>query len=626
MFSSVRGSARERIDVSEFERLRAAGSVILDPRLTRPRYFDGRFLTARDLTREQTYFLTRQADLGRAGGSGVVSGLGVERGATASSVQIQPGHGITPTGELVMVPQSLTLELSDVGEIQRLDAAFGLSRIPRAPARGRTGLFVLALRPVEFTANPVASYPTVVDGARTVEDGDIIEAVAVSVIPYPDDGGRNETEDIRSRIARQIFVEGQTRGIASAVLPIAMIALDRGIVQWLDPFLVRREAGAEQGSVLGLNLVPRALREAHLLQYVRQFNDVLEQRSRGSRGLRFAASEHFLTLPAVGPMPSAAVNPADFSQIYFPAQVDVNLSVIPEDELGALIEEGLMLNPIDLTAAPEELESTSVLVLATAPRAQIASLAAQLGNLTVPLRSAAPAQLSQRRPIDVLRGLTLSRLLPPTLDVSSVADNAWRQVLSQSSSLWYVRRRNELVKSQVTGTITLVNTGDVQRELTLNNQIDALGVRTQFDTLMGRSSTLARAEIVKRLSAQAVVNSPTLLQAALSDLTASPTLDATSALTTLSRVETAGLGEGLKRMEAASTDLRTPAIATVLANSGAAIELDRASRTLAPAVLATLANEIATEAASGAEDAPARVAVLIRSRLGGIANATRTNR
>src|SRR5262245_14628677 len=105
MFNPVRGSARERIDVTEFQRLRDAGSIILDQRLIRPLYFDGRFLTARDLTREQTYFLTRQADLGRAGGSGVVTGLGVVQGPTATSVEIEPGHGITPVGELVMVPQ-----------------------------------------------------------------------------------------------------------------------------------------------------------------------------------------------------------------------------------------------------------------------------------------------------------------------------------------------------------------------------------------------------------------------------------------------------------------------------------------------------------------------------------------
>src|SRR5215218_6561845 len=58
-------------------RLQESNTLVVDDRRRRPLYFDGRFLAARDLTREQAYFLTRQADLGRAGGAGVVHGLEV---------------------------------------------------------------------------------------------------------------------------------------------------------------------------------------------------------------------------------------------------------------------------------------------------------------------------------------------------------------------------------------------------------------------------------------------------------------------------------------------------------------------------------------------------------------------
>ena len=69
-------AAREFIERNDANALLDTGSLVLDERRKRPRYFDGRFLAARDLTREQTYFLTRQADLGRAGGSGVVARSG----------------------------------------------------------------------------------------------------------------------------------------------------------------------------------------------------------------------------------------------------------------------------------------------------------------------------------------------------------------------------------------------------------------------------------------------------------------------------------------------------------------------------------------------------------------------
>src|SRR5512141_482611 len=77
----VRGSNRELIPAATAAVLRTAGALVEDARRERPRWFDGRFLAARDLVREQQYFLTREADLGRAAGSGVATGLDVTAGA-----------------------------------------------------------------------------------------------------------------------------------------------------------------------------------------------------------------------------------------------------------------------------------------------------------------------------------------------------------------------------------------------------------------------------------------------------------------------------------------------------------------------------------------------------------------
>ena len=56
--------------IDDREQLINRDVLVGDPRRWRPRWFDGRFLAASDLQGEQNYFLTRQADLGRAGGSG----------------------------------------------------------------------------------------------------------------------------------------------------------------------------------------------------------------------------------------------------------------------------------------------------------------------------------------------------------------------------------------------------------------------------------------------------------------------------------------------------------------------------------------------------------------------------
>jgi hypothetical protein len=59
------------------------------------------------------------------------------------------------------------VQLSDLPDEQNLDAQFNLASIPNTPLRTRTGAYVLALRPVEFTANPIVSYPTSIQGTRT---------------------------------------------------------------------------------------------------------------------------------------------------------------------------------------------------------------------------------------------------------------------------------------------------------------------------------------------------------------------------------------------------------------------------------------------------------------------------
>ena len=465
MFDARKGSRREVIDQDEQAQLSASNTLFVDTRRRRPKYFDGRFLTARDLTRDQTYVLTRQADLGRSMGTGVVNGLMVEEGDSATSLRIQPGLGVTPSGEIVSIPTSLRLDLADIPLAQRLNAALGLSRRPLDPARSRSGLFVLALRPVEFTANPIASYPTSITGPRSVEDGEIIEATAATLIPFPDEGDATEWGRRRSRVARQIFVERAERGLPAGVLPLAMVAIDRNIIQWLDPFLVRRELAVWQGEVLGLGLGTKALRYAQVQQYETQLQDIL--RDRGTRGQRFAAADHFLALPPVGHLPLASIDLTDFSQIYFPPEVEVELSVIPDDEVPVLLDESLSLPPIDLTLGTSEQDSTSVLILVPVDRTKLDELKARLTTVRRPFKVAAPGLVAKRLPLELLRGLRVPRLVLPQQPANNPQDSAWREAVRSAADagtglLWYVRRRNLAVATEGTGSAVSL-AGDLSR-------------------------------------------------------------------------------------------------------------------------------------------------------------------
>ena len=97
----TQGAAREQIAAADVAALRASGVLIEDPRRERPRYFDGRFLAARDLIRDQQYFLTREADLGRAAGSGeevVQPGRGAEQVTCSAGVNEEIAIGSRSDG------------------------------------------------------------------------------------------------------------------------------------------------------------------------------------------------------------------------------------------------------------------------------------------------------------------------------------------------------------------------------------------------------------------------------------------------------------------------------------------------------------------------------------------------
>jgi hypothetical protein len=492
--------APARIELTESDnvkRMLDAGTLVLDARRVRALFFNGRFLSALDLTRERDYVLQRQSDLMRAGGTGVATGLFASGASGTTTVTISSGFGVTPSGELVTLPgPDLTVDLADVPDAERLNAAFGLNAFPSNPMRNRTGLYVLALRPVEFTANPIASYPTSLQGTRSVQDGDVIEATAVTLIPFLEQGRSANAFEARARAAARIFASPEALDdLSVSALPIAMVMIDGGLITWVDSFMVRREIGAEHEDTVGLGLSPRALREAYLLQYDQHLSDLMTLTQNG----RFAASDHFLMLPPAGRMPTSAIDTRTFTQIFFPSQLDVELSIVPEDELPMLLEESMLLAPIDLTNA-DELASTSVLVLVPKPRTEVRRLEGQLQSLQRQLKAVAPGLLAQRKPIDILRGLLVQRQLTPVLDPTTAINKAWSDELTGVPFLYFVRRRHLAFKASISGVPIEVGRDEVADEAALTAWVTAVAMTTQFTAIKTAATAPAIAEIVHWLS------------------------------------------------------------------------------------------------------------------------------
>ena len=519
------------------------GPLILDGLRRRPRYFDGKFLTGADLTRDQDYVRQRQADMARAGGAGVISGLLVANRTLrqGQTLSITAGVGLTPSGDVVMLSTRRDVPLLDLPTTRQLDAALGLAEEPRVPLGRRTGLFILALRPVEFTANPIAAYPRSITGRRTVEDGDIIEASAITLIPYPDMGGAANVSEARRKVARAIF-SGQGAAMPQDALPLAMLGLDRGTVRWIDTAMVRRETGAESGVHAMFGNRPRAISEAFVLQHRAHLWDVLQDMAARPIAPVFPAASAFSLLPPVGLMPVAALRGDDFgfNQIYFPPGVDADLGFVPADEIPALVEEALALPPIDLDAPPRDLDALGVSVLIPVDRARYQRFTATLGSANLAIATNAAAAVSgASSAFDLVSDLVAKRKAAEAAATrASVSANAqaeaariqaWHACLSEAVAalpqgpggtplVWYTRRRSIAQQPRVIGTGIEVSGDDVSINAMVNANLDRLKLARRLAAINGQATPQATVRLMALLARPAVANSDILTASVISDM------------------------------------------------------------------------------------------------------------
>lgn len=593
------GSNRDQLlhlATAERERLLNQQVLVGDSRRWRPRWFDGRFLAAADLQAEQNYFLVRQSDLGRASGSGVVDGLMVSEVVSRQidRLRIAPGSGITDTGELIVLPEELLVAPTDVPEIKRLDAAFGLQVIPNEPGRNRTGLYILALRLVEWTANPIGAYPTSLTGRRTAEDGTIVEGVAVSLIPYPDTSNEESWIRRRARVAREIFAEGRDRGLDGGVLPLAMVALRGNFVEWVDPFLVRRETGAEQPAGMDFGFGARALREAHLLQYQAHLADALDAQSDQA----FTAASYFDALPPVGQFPAKALDPEKLTQRFFPAGIDVELSFVPDDELPALLEESLLLPPIDLTDSVDALDGTGVIVLVPLSRADFNRNRSALPNWDAQQPHLTSTFLQLKSRATPMQLLLAQRFRPiPAAPTADPQEEAWRQLLRnalQQPLLWYVRRRHLPISSNVAGTAVSATDVSVADPRALAAVLSSDRILAEQVARISALPSATTSQLLSNLSTRIFVARPALVKSIVASAAGDEgtTLQADTVVVKLAPTTDPNLGDGLTVLEKHDAALGRTLATDRIAETGTLVQIDKLTREVPPDKLEDYTTEL----------------------------------
>jgi hypothetical protein len=542
---------RVKQHISVLDKFEFGGSVFVDRRRSRPRWFDGRFLKAADLNRETGYFLTRQADLAVATGTGVVEGLWVSEDE-AKRIRITKGHGMTFDGERVFLPNDVSISLDNIPYSDELNVRMGLSRKPAPPDRSRSGIYIVALRPLEFTANPTASYPVDIDGKREMRDGSIIEATAVTLIPFSYPAGAAKSDQFRrARVAHQVFTENTEYQMPSSTLPLAMIEMRRGRLLWLDSYMVRRDMGSVYSDVLGFGFTPRPVRRSHFKQYDEMIQDVVDERKRAGANLRFAATDYFVSLPSAGRLPTACVDLNTFTQYYFPDSMDVEMSIIPEDEMGLLIEESMLLPPV-LLDDEVSIQTTSIMIFLPVPRNIFYSETRAIKKLPSPIRFPVKTLRSRFKPKEYLN-LFQSRLPdfkePEPRNEDALKEVAWKRLLSKEPFVWYVRRRNVSYKEEITGTAVHVMTNEHRDETDMRRYQKGLNLYDEFTYLKVRGSAAADLEMVRLLTIPKFTQSELLMRAALREFNATDKLDERHAASVSVRFANRLIGKGLDRIE-----------------------------------------------------------------------------
>lgn len=623
MPSIIKEQDRENISAAELQQSLDQGNLILDDRRRRPLWFDGRFLDAQALNQQQDYYISKHQDVAQLLGSGVISGLMVTEDATAArTLLISEGRGVTPAGKLVVIEDDLEVRLDDMAQIQAMNLKFDLSQIPNDTLNNSSGVFVLGLRPVEYTSEPITSYPTEINGERSVEDSSVFEATAITIVPFADQGASTELQERRKHIASEIFVNGSKNGQPANILPLAMFALRKGVIEWLDPFLVRRMLNTKSHELLGLGVSPRILREAFYTQYRFQLKEVETLHQQNG----FSAAEEFKYLPPAGPMPKACVNVDDFTQVYFPLGLDVELSIIPEDELYGMLEESFSLPPIDLSLTEEKAEATSIVILLAVPRHKIRALSVSLPSLIDPLKSVAADAIAGQTPIEVLTSLGLEEE-----DVAELEDaqSAWREAFQDSeASLWYTRRRSVNYKTEIVGEPVNLLRDETEVETEIQTRAQSLAILDRYNTVVNVSTLAAKSEVATLLAK--APRSNLVFRGAIRELeavtesgssssdntTTQPTpINRLNALKVKQRFAFNKMGEGISRLEAVTEGIEEERVANTLAGTRKIPELDSLANKLTESDLRVFSNQIVRTIRDNTDDQTENVARLIDEKI-----------
>jgi len=421
----------------------------IDPRLTRTNYFDGRLLTAEDLTRDQVYLDQRLRELGRILGNGVMNGLELSLDKFTGILTLQPGKALTYAGRVLELGTPLTVSLRDRALISNLNSG-------RFNTLNR-GLYAVVLRYADVGTDIAEVFPKDLGARRGQQYGVITECVQMGLVPLPFPLANQDQLQIRARLMREFLGDDSLRGLLPEdAVALGLVAIQDGAPRWLDAELLRHPVRAEAD----MDDIQADLSR----QYETLLADVRASRESGGHNGDFHAGDYFSLIPPVGTLPKAAVDPVRGYQGFFPENYKVHIAPIRQADVELIKSESLALPPIDLKNG----EPVDVVVLVPLSNLDYGHYAAALERTYDPTKRVLPQ-------IDLLR-LKLYPVRPVhALDTDAGAWQAIWDRLGDNSPL-YVRRPSRAAETSVSAIVLARGTALPEPPLVEPNPADNGGV------------------------------------------------------------------------------------------------------------------------------------------------------
>jgi hypothetical protein len=375
----------------------ALDTAFVDHGVPHVAFWNGRVLTAEDLRGEQLANQLGRNRLGRAIGSGVVSGLSVQPGPDGTTVNVAAGLAVDRNGQVAELPVDVSLSLVVPSTPAQGDGVFTVCEPIASSSPTGTGLYLLVIRPTSDSRSSVAGVPAFGAGVATecgpryTVDGVSFRLIGVDPIPLAQAAGHDQSDlDVLAalgtatvastarNVLAHVFLDTLawadrlldpfgadprsvefgalaslgTRLVRPCEVPIALLTWSSGGVGSVDMWAVRRTPLPEPAlnAVQGLGGRRREqLGRASYCQFQDELALIMSELLPAQR-TAFRLEQRFRYMPAAGLVPIARATRPGFSANVFGSLVVRGPMPIDPARVGPLLDESFHHAALDTKA------------------------------------------------------------------------------------------------------------------------------------------------------------------------------------------------------------------------------------------------------------------------------------